>query len=104
MNPWKTIIAICWVLLLLLLFGMSWHLFRPLIERQQSLRARQEELRRDIQKSAEDLRMLRLKQEKLQTDPAFIERIAREELGYAKPGETVFKFVDDDRSYRSNAH
>ena len=40
--------------------------------------------------------MLRLKQERLQEDPRFVEKIARENLGYAKPGETIFRFVDDD--------
>ena len=49
-----------------------------------------------MQKSAEELRMLKLKQEKLQEDPHFIEKIAREKLGYAKPGETVFRFVDEE--------
>ena len=40
--------------------------------------------------------MLRLKQARLQEDPRFIEKIAREKLGYAKPGETVFRFEDED--------
>ena len=40
--------------------------------------------------------VLKLKQEKLQEDPRFIEKIAREDLGYAKPGETVFRFVDEE--------
>ena len=29
-------------------------------------------------------------------DPAAVEKIAREDLGYAKPGETVFRFVDEE--------
>ena len=55
-------------------------------------------MRQDIQREAEQLRMLKLKQEKLQEDPRFIEKIAREDLGYAKPGETVFRFVDEEGS------
>ncbi len=53
-------------------------------------------MRQDIQREAEQLRMLKLKQEKLQEDPRFIEKIAREDLGYAKPGETIFRFVDEE--------
>ena len=36
-------------------------------------------------------------QEKLQEDPTFVEKIAREDLNYAKPGETIFRFVDEDK-------
>jgi cell division protein FtsB len=30
--------------------------------------------------------------DRLRTDPAYIEKLAREELGYVRPGETVLKF------------
>ena len=30
----------------------------------------------------------------LQTDPAYVERLAREELGMVKPGELVFQFAE----------
>lgn len=30
--------------------------------------------------------------ERLRTDPAYVEKIIREQLGYAKPGEFVFRF------------
>jgi len=72
-------------------------LFVPLLEKQKEMRAREAALRQDIQKDAEQLRMLKLKQEKLQEDPRYIEKIAREDLGYAKPGETVFRFVDEEK-------
>ena len=96
MNVWKVIQRLCLLASVLLLAGIVVRLFMPLIDRQKELRARQEELRKDIQRSGEQLRMLKLKQEKLQTDPRFIEKIAREDLGYAKPGETVFRFVDEE--------
>jgi cell division protein DivIC len=96
MNVMKFIQRICLILSVALVVGIVVRLFLPLIDRQKELRARAEELRLDIQKEAEALRMLRLKQEKLQEDPRFIEKIAREKLGYAKPGETVFRFVDEE--------
>ena len=34
-------------------------------------------------------------QERLESDPRFVEKIAREDLGYAKEGEIVFKFVEE---------
>jgi cell division protein FtsB len=40
-----------------------------------------------------------LQQEKrrLETDTAYIERIAREKLGMARKDETIFKFVDENK-------
>lgn len=96
MNPWKLINRICLILLIGLVVAIVVSLFLPLIERQKELRAREAELRLDIQKEAEKLRMLKWKQEKLKEDPRFVEKIAREEIGYAKPGEVIFRFVDEE--------
>ena len=97
MNFWKFTQRICLIVSVLLLILIVLKLFLPLIERQKELRVREDAVRLDIQREAEQLRMLKLKQEKLQEDPRFIEKIAREDLGYAKPGETVFRFVDEDK-------
>jgi cell division protein FtsB len=96
MDYLKFIQRICLIASVVLVIGIVVRLFLPLIERQRELRARAAELRLDIQREAEALRMLRLKQARLQEDPRFIEKIAREKLGYAKPGETVFRFADED--------
>ena len=96
MDYLKFIQRICLIASVLLLILIVLKLFLPLIEQQKELRAREDEVRQDIQREAEQLRMLKMKQEKLQEDPRFIEKIAREDLGYAKPGETVFRFVDEE--------
>ena len=97
MNFWKFIQRVCLILAVMLLVGIVARLFIPLIDRIKEYRTTEAEVRRDIQREAEQLRMLKLKQEKLQEDPRFIEKIAREDLGYAKPGETVFRFVDEEK-------
>ena len=97
MNFWKFIHRICLILIVALVLAIVLRLFLPLIQRQKELRAKVEEVRLDIQREAEQLRQLKRKQEKLQEDPRFIEKIAREDLGYAKPGETVFRFVDEEK-------
>jgi cell division protein FtsB len=48
-----------------------------------SLRARAEELSRTV--------------ERLRNDPAYIEKLAREEFGYVRPDETVLKFPSGPR-------
>jgi cell division protein FtsB len=35
--------------------------------------------------------------EALRNDPAYVEKLAREELGYVRPGETVLKFPSSGR-------
>ena len=97
MNVWKFIQRVCLIAIVALVVGIVLRLFLPMLDRQEELRAREAALRQDIQKEAEQLRMLKLKQQKLQEDPRFIEKIAREDLGYAKPGETVFRFVDEEK-------
>lgn len=97
MNVWKFTQRICLIAIVALVVGIVLRLFLPMLDRQEALRAQEETLRQDIQREAEQLRLLRLKQEKLQEDPRFIEKIAREDLNYAKPGETIFRFVDEEK-------
>jgi cell division protein FtsB len=59
-------------------------------ERAAALRVEIEELRSENALLAEQIRALR-------SDPAAIERLAREQLGLARPGETVFLVREDPR-------
>jgi cell division protein FtsB len=82
------------VIFLLFLAGLLavavWYL--PLIK--QNERMRKEILRLDnqIQKEEETKKQLRASSDALLHDPKALERLARERLGYAKPGETVIRF------------
>lgn len=60
-------------------------------------RQRTEELAREIEQLREENRMLADQIQSLRRDPAAIERLAREELGLAQPGETVFVLKDAPR-------
>ena len=73
------------------LLGVAmWYL--PLIK--QNERMRKEILRLDarIQREEETEKQLHGSIDALKHDPKAIERLAREQLGYAKPGETVIRF------------
>jgi len=82
------------VVALLLAAGLMslalWYL--PLIR--QNERMRKEVLRLDgeIEKQEALTRQTREAIETLRNDPKAVERLAREKLGYAKPGETVVRF------------
>ena len=69
-----------------------WYL--PLIH--QNERMRKEVLRLDGQVAREEAMAKELKTsiEALRNDPKSVERLAREKLGYAKPGETVIRFEE----------
>jgi cell division protein FtsB len=97
MNVWKFIQLLCLIAIVGLVVGIVLRLYLPKIEEQKRLRAQTEALRQDIQREAEQLRQLKRKQEKLQEDPTYVEKIAREDLNYAKPGETIFRFVDEEK-------
>src|SRR3954454_18521679 len=66
--------------------------FLPVIR--QNERMREEILRLDtkIRKEEEQARRLKASIDALRLDPKAVERLARESLGYAKPGETVIRF------------
>jgi cell division protein FtsB len=71
----------------------------PLI--QQNERMRKEILRLDQQIRLEEIKSRQLEQSfhALRNDPKAVERLAREKLGYAKPGETVILFETTEPSF-----
>ena len=85
-----TRVAICLILAAGILLVAVWYL--PLIKTNE--RYRKETLRLDtqIQKELETQKQLKTSLDALRKDPKAVERLAREKLGYAKPGETVIRF------------
>jgi len=63
---------------------------RQMREQLQSLERENVTLRRDAERLAQII-------DRLRNDPAYLERIAREERGMVRPGETVLKFPPKDK-------
>jgi cell division protein FtsB len=82
------------VFFLFLLAGMLglavWYL--PLIKTNERMRKQTFRLDSQIQKEEETAKQLKAAIDSLRYDPKAVERLARERLGYAKPGETVIRF------------
>jgi cell division protein FtsB len=97
-----------WVLIhrvsaaIIVVVGLVWtaSLFYPKFKQASDLAARQRAIEEEIRHDEEVLAHLRDKQQRLLNDSRFVEKIAREELGLAKPGETIFKFEDARTSAR----
>lgn len=70
--------------------------YLPLIRQNERMRKEVQRLDTQIQKEVETDRQLKTSIESLRNDPKAVERLAREKLGYAKPGETVIRFAEAD--------
>ena len=85
------------VICLLLIAGLAgigvWYL--PLIKQNERMRKAVLELDLKVQKEMETKKQLIAAIEALNKDPKAVERLAREKLGYAKPGETVIRFEEN---------
>ena len=68
--------------------------YMPLIQKNERYRQRIMELDDKIAKNREISRQLRASIDALSHDPRAVERLARERLGYAKPGETIIRFIE----------
>ena len=79
------------VLAVLLLIGMC---YLPLIQENTPMRAQVLKLEQRLQSEQEKSQQLQSQIDALLNDPKTVERLAREKLGYAKPGETMVLFTN----------
>ncbi len=91
LGIWGTLTrVVVFLLLLAVVLGIAvWYL--PLI--QQNERMRKEVLRLEVQvkREEETNKLLKASIDVLRNEPKAVERLARERLGYAKPGEIVIR-------------
>ena len=66
--------------------------YMPVIKKNEGMRRQMIALEEKIAYEQEVAGQLKTSINSLQTDPDAVERMAREKLGYAKPGETVVRF------------
>lgn len=66
----------------------------PLIQQNERMRQRNLELEAHIQREEDSARQLKASLDAQRSDPKAVERLAREKLGYAKPGEVVIRFQE----------
>lgn len=74
--------------------------YMPVIKKNEGMRRQIIALEDKISYEQEVARQLKSSIDALQTNPDVVERMAREKLGYAKPGETVVRF-EANSSYDS---
>jgi cell division protein FtsB len=90
MNPWVAIYRFGWIALVILgLIGLIC-VFLPKYSTLRAMRTQKIEKEEETRRLEARIAELRSHQEKFLTDPAFVERTARE-MGMVKPNETIFK-------------
>jgi cell division protein FtsB len=85
--------------LLLLVAGLAVYGWQGMV-RVRELRAELRALERENVALREQAQRLTQVIDRLRNDPAYLERIAREERGMVRPGETVLKFPSRDKAGR----
>ncbi len=80
-------VSVCLLLLIVLVFGDMG------LPRYFSMREQVQQLGIDLQELQRTTRTLREGIDGLEHDPAKVERLAREQLGYVRKGETVYQLV-----------
>ena len=80
---------------LLVFLALILIIFFPGYAKIQEMRQKNKKLESDIKKLKAENIALSLEKEKLETDPNYLEQVAREKLGIVKKGETVYRLVPE---------
>ena len=92
---WPKLYRAAWGLLSVLAVIGVVSLFYPQYAGYAELQRREANLQEECRQAQTRLQQLKSDQDALINDPHFVERVAREEFGLAKPGESVIKFIED---------
>jgi len=72
----------------------SW-IYLPALSRYQDLKTRQEGIEIQSENLQKKLKDIGEERDLLKNDAGYLEKVIREELGLVKPGEIVYKFVEE---------
>ena len=94
MNVWLTIYRGATIIFVAMVIVAVVSLFLPKI-RQNQERQRKLTILEEEKRAKEDMiEHLQSQQDRFLSDSRYVERVAREELGKAKAGETIFRFTE----------
>jgi cell division protein FtsB len=92
LGIWGKLTRVVIGLLVLAAVGIIWQLYLPNIKQNERMRRTTLALDSQIQKEESSQKQLKSAIDTLRYDTNAVERLAREKLHYAKPGETVVVF------------
>ncbi len=80
----------------LIFLGLILVIFFPGYAKIQEMRQKNRKLEADIKRLKSENIALSIEKERLETDPNYLEQVAREKLGIVKKGETVYRLVPQE--------
>ncbi len=95
MNFWRTIYRISWALFAVLAISGLLYIFVPQCRSISRLQKQKKVLAKKNENTEREISALKTKRDRFTSDPAFVERTARE-MGMIKPGEIMYRFKEDD--------
>lgn len=94
MNVWLAIYRAAAIIFAVLVIVAIISLFLPKIRQNRELQRKLATLEQENRAREDGVQQLQEQQNQFLSDPRYVERIAREELGKAKAGETIFRFSE----------
>lgn len=79
-------------------FLLFFWIYFPKLSRYQELRTEEERIRRELADLDAKIKTLQEERNLLQNDAEYLERVIRQELGLVRPGEMVYKFVQEEEA------
>ena len=79
------------ILIFLLLLGAAVVIYGPLYSQYRDLRARDERITQELEQVRQQISELEQEKYLLENDVHHLEKVLREELGLARPGEEIYK-------------
>ena len=92
MKLWLTLYRIASVIFVVVVIIAIISAFLPKIRQNQERQRKITALEEENRYKEETVKALRKQQDQFATDPKYVEKLAREELGKAKSGETIYRF------------
>lgn len=91
MSIWATLYRFSIGMMVVLVLALVAYLFYPQVRKLHELKQRESRLDEDIRHQERLGEHARNKTQRLHSDPSFVERLARDELGLSRKGEVIFK-------------
>ena len=79
----------------LAVFVLFFWIYFPALSKYRDLKIQEEDMSDELKDVNQKIATLSEEKKLLENDPAYVEKVIRDELGLVKPGEVVYKFVQE---------
>lgn len=94
MTIWDKLTKVVFGLLCVAMVLLVFFSYLPLVKQNQAVRGQVLRLQQQLEAEQETQKKLQTTIREMQNDPKMVERMARERMGLAKPGETIIRFEE----------